>query len=266
MNCPYCDQGIPAGTKFCPKCGLPLQDDATVMGGYTAPASSMPDKRILIAGGAGLGVILLAMGLLAMNQSSTRDRAGRQSTKGYFATTATPAGTPTNAVAMGMARSAPPLTLQPAPQATSYAPPPPAPSSIPAPFVMPRIEFFAPPVPLAIMELQRPRRQATVSTPRPVRPPTPGYVQNEYPTPAVQQASAALPLQGTNPLEFTSADEAGLGMITPIEGTGGDYTSGGSYYLGGASRTGALRSRRSRGRAWVWDPVMERYVVDPGRG
>jgi hypothetical protein len=266
MNCPYCDQGIPAGTKFCPKCGLPLQDDATVMGGLAAPASSMPDKRILIAGGAGLGVILLAMGLLAMNQSSTRDRGGRQSTKGYFATTATPAPTPTNAVGMGMAHSAAPLTLLPAPLATSYVPPPPAPSSIPPRFVMPRIEVFAPPVPLAIMELQRPRRQATVSVSRPVLPPTPGYVQNEYPAPAVQQASAALPLQGTHPLEFTSADEAGPGMTAPLDGTGTDYTSGGSYYLGGASRTGAPRTRRGRSRAWVWDPVIERYVVDPGRG
>lgn len=62
MNCPYCDETINALAKFCPKCGLPLKDDATVMGAYVSDDG--PNWMLIGGGAAAIAAIALAIGFL----------------------------------------------------------------------------------------------------------------------------------------------------------------------------------------------------------
>ncbi len=64
MKCPFCTESIHPNAKFCPKCGLPLKDDATVMGGaYVSDDSSM-SPAMIAAGAGGLVVVALLIGWL----------------------------------------------------------------------------------------------------------------------------------------------------------------------------------------------------------
>lgn len=67
MNCPYCDETINALAKFCPKCGLPLKDDATVMGAYVSDDG--PNWTLIGGGAAAIAAIALAIGFLTSGNS-----------------------------------------------------------------------------------------------------------------------------------------------------------------------------------------------------
>jgi hypothetical protein len=69
MNCPYCDETIHAMAKFCPKCGLPLKDDATVMGAYVRDGDG-PNWTIIGGGAAAIIVIALAIGFIGSRKDS----------------------------------------------------------------------------------------------------------------------------------------------------------------------------------------------------
>jgi hypothetical protein len=64
MNCPYCDDSVHPMAKFCPKCGLPLSEEATLMG-VSAFSESGPN-RWMIAGGA-VAIVAIAMSVGWMN-------------------------------------------------------------------------------------------------------------------------------------------------------------------------------------------------------
>src|SRR4051794_10002305 len=63
MNCPYCDENVHLMAKFCPKCGLPLKEDATVMGAY-ATDDTGPSMYVIGGGIAGILAITLLVGWL----------------------------------------------------------------------------------------------------------------------------------------------------------------------------------------------------------
>jgi hypothetical protein len=60
MNCPFCDESIHPTSKFCPKCGLPLKEDATVMGAYVSDDSGM---NPWVIGAGALGIVGIALGI-----------------------------------------------------------------------------------------------------------------------------------------------------------------------------------------------------------
>lgn len=70
MNCPYCDETINAMAKFCPKCGLPLKDDSTVMGAYISDGDG-PNWGIIGMGAAAILIIALAVGWLSRPNPTT---------------------------------------------------------------------------------------------------------------------------------------------------------------------------------------------------
>jgi len=65
MKCPYCNDSIHPTAKFCPKCGLPIKDDATVMGGAHAADGAGPNLWIIGGGAAGIVAVALAIGMLS---------------------------------------------------------------------------------------------------------------------------------------------------------------------------------------------------------
>lgn len=58
MNCPYCDETVHLMSKFCPKCGLPLKEDATVMGAY---ASDDTGPGLWVIGGGAAAILAVTM-------------------------------------------------------------------------------------------------------------------------------------------------------------------------------------------------------------
>jgi len=76
MNCPYCDETVHAMAKFCPKCGLPMKDDATVMGAYVSDSDG-PNWAMIGSGAAALVAIALVVGWLGTRHDSAAPDAGR---------------------------------------------------------------------------------------------------------------------------------------------------------------------------------------------
>jgi hypothetical protein len=93
MNCPYCDESIHLSAKFCPKCGLPLKDDATLMGGSTT-VDEGPNRWVLIGGGAGVVALALAIGIFSASSGKARESVHREAVGRYFAPA--PASRPMN--------------------------------------------------------------------------------------------------------------------------------------------------------------------------
>lgn len=58
MNCPYCDETVHLMSKFCPKCGLPLKEEATVMGAY---ASDDTGPSLYVVGGGAAAILAIAL-------------------------------------------------------------------------------------------------------------------------------------------------------------------------------------------------------------
>jgi hypothetical protein len=69
MNCPYCDETVHLMSKFCPKCGLPLKEDATVMGAYASDDTG-PSMYVVGGGAAAVLIIALLIGWLSSRQGN----------------------------------------------------------------------------------------------------------------------------------------------------------------------------------------------------
>ena len=81
MNCPYCDESISLAAKFCPKCGLPLKEDATLMGAHFGDDAS-PNRWLIGAGAAAIVAVALSIGWISTHgQDGTSTR--RQSVSGF---------------------------------------------------------------------------------------------------------------------------------------------------------------------------------------
>src|SRR5437016_4717121 len=63
MNCPYCDENIHPASKFCPKCGLPLKEDSTVMGNSGAYVSDDAGWNPWVVGGGAVGIVMIALAI-----------------------------------------------------------------------------------------------------------------------------------------------------------------------------------------------------------
>ncbi len=72
MNCPYCDESISLAAKFCPKCGLPLKEDATLMGAAFGSGEG-PNRWLIGAGAAAIVAVALSIGWISTHggQSSS---------------------------------------------------------------------------------------------------------------------------------------------------------------------------------------------------
>jgi hypothetical protein len=64
MNCPYCDESISLAAKFCPKCGLPLKEDTTLMGASWGGDAS-PNRWLIGAGAAAIVAVALSIGWIS---------------------------------------------------------------------------------------------------------------------------------------------------------------------------------------------------------
>jgi hypothetical protein len=78
MNCPYCNAGVHAMAKYCPKCGLPLKDDATVMasgGAYVTDDTGGPAMWAVLGGAGLLMALVIAIGFIGNRKSEPERRA-----------------------------------------------------------------------------------------------------------------------------------------------------------------------------------------------
>ena len=117
MKCPFCTESIHPNAKFCPKCGLPLKDDATVMGGAYVSDESSVNWPAIAAGAGGLAVIALIIGwLTGQNTNKNADQVRRDTVRMAPATGAsglrTP-GVPTGNGGYASFASVPTHTFQP---------------------------------------------------------------------------------------------------------------------------------------------------------
>ncbi|HTE16905.1 MAG TPA: zinc ribbon domain-containing protein, partial [Armatimonadota bacterium] len=117
MNCPYCDETVHAMAKFCPKCGLPLKDDATIMGGPVVDQPG-PNRWFIVAGVGGVVALALSLGFMSARGSSRPTQTTRREPVGrYFAPSSTTMGG-----AYAQPRSLTPIPRGAAPMAPSPRP------------------------------------------------------------------------------------------------------------------------------------------------
>lgn len=229
MNCPYCDETINAMAKFCPKCGLPLKDDATVMGAYISDGDG-PNWGIIGLGAAGILIIALAIGWLSRPTSPTE--AVRREPVGQFGAPATARGF-----------QAPVYNLTPNPGYRT----PTGPSMTDT---RPRWAYVPPP--------RRPAPAAPVTAPAEPAPEAPRHVNLMAPViqrkpPVVEVAQSSGPAVPTIPAEEVS-------MLSRLY-NGTDAAA--AYDL---TPDLALNNQIVRVEAdgiWVYDPVQERWALRP---
>jgi hypothetical protein len=77
MNCPYCDEGIHPMAKFCPKCGLPLNEDPTLMGNSDASEGGVKPWMIG-AGAATIVAVAMCIGWASVKGSSDNGSVRRE--------------------------------------------------------------------------------------------------------------------------------------------------------------------------------------------
>lgn len=170
MNCPYCDEGIHPNAKFCPKCGLPLKDDATVIGGYL-PADGRPAPWMIAAGVAAILVVALSIGW-AQNRSHAERETFPQAAPAAYTAPAVRSSVPLGIPAI--APAAPWYGQQSSPALNAgfrarYA------YEAPRRRMMLFDEVLPPPIPLAQIAALRPRELQYASVPRPAIPAVPSY-------------------------------------------------------------------------------------------
>jgi hypothetical protein len=246
--------------KFCPKCGLPLKDDATLMGGRVDDGEG-PNRWVLAAGAAGIVAVALTIGFLSSPGRGAAATTVRREPVGRYTAPANPRALGAYASpprALGGYRFSTPVVSTPRPAARpsgpafaynspvkwAYTPPADILKPKPAP----------PPDPEAprqfLTGLPQPKRaQVEVvksqMAPIPEAPPYQTYrefapVRTFGPVPG-----AAVPAQ--NPLQLAVDQRALPQAPTPPS-------------------DGLFPSQLTQGQGnWVWDPVQERYAFRADR-
>lgn len=261
MNCPYCDESTHPLAKFCSKCGLPLKEDATVMGAY-ATDDTGPSPWVVGGGAVAIVAIALTLGWLGSRKNDARptETVRRDSIGGFPAppapaATSLPGYTGFSAAAAPARRTGPSATYNPS---VRYAwTPPPRPQTPPR--VNWRPEPVPPPIMLASINPIIYRRPAVVEPPRlesPAVPPLPPDV-------AAAAMQAGLPTGG-QPTGFDGPQvPAGFNYVVAPNGEVGVLNGNGVFE--------SLRDRQplsgsdSDQAFWVWDPVHERWAVQTDR-
>jgi hypothetical protein len=243
MNCPYCNAGVHAMAKYCPKCGLPLKDDATVMqsggGAYVTDDTGGPGMWVILGAAGLLMAIVLVVGFLGNRPSEPPRQAQNRPANPAFNPASNFGMRPTNPAFANPAGSAPGAS-----RSADYSPNvrwayrPPANVAAPtaaAPLQAPE-RTEAPPVNL-VEESARQTRS---------RPPT---VQVARATePALPQFEAAPTYITLGPGE--SLPEPAAAVAPPPAPL--------------SPQAAEIRRLEEEG-VITYDPVQERYVIIPGR-
>jgi len=247
MKCPYCDDNIHPMAKFCPKCGLPLKEDTTLMGSnnnsYLVDDSG-PNMWVLVGGAAAIVVVALTIGWLTGQGQHKNETVVRQ---------------PLTPASMGGARALSSLPALPSygwgvttasPVSANYHPNvrwvyvPPAQSTRPLPpqpaVLGPRPEDMPPPnmgVMLALSE--PPRRPPVVTAVVPVEPISPPV--------AVMAYAPAFAVPGASFVDTSPA-----GPLTTVQAPGETLVP-------------EMAGREDPRSDWVYDPVQERWAMRADR-
>lgn len=263
MKCPYCDESIHLMAKFCPKCGLPLSEDTTLMGASLGSFGGLTSNRWALGGGAA-AIVLVAIAIgWASAKSASTGQTVRRETVGTYTAPAAPQMTGFQSAQPFVAPAPMTPTRSASPSSsTRWAYVPPAVPSRPLIWeVQPEPEA---PAHRLRFEMIRERKAPTVSVAQPITPPLPPPVY------VVPQTASAMPV-GFGP----KAKLPGAAMPVAGFGVTGDPTDENSaryrYYIdrfgrpqgvpGGASTgPGSIDESVAGNRDWVWDPVQERYA------
>jgi hypothetical protein len=233
MNCPYCDEVINAMAKFCPKCGLPLKEDSTVMGTYVSDGEG-PNWGILGLGAGAILVIALAIGLLGRN--STTPETVRREPVGQFGAPGT---------SPGFRSSAPLYNSTPNPGYQQRSTPSMSTSRPRWAYTPPATPAPAPPMAYVPQGPEAPRHFNIMAPVIQRRPPVVEIARsNEPAVPSMSPGELALLSQMYNGVSGLDGDGVGLDL-TP---------------------EAALNNQISRTEAegvWVYDPVQERWALRP---
>lgn len=267
MKCPYCDESIHLMAKFCPKCGLPLSEDTTLMGASLGSFGGLTSNRWVLGGGAAaIVVVAIAIGWASARNASP-GQSVRRETVGTYTAPAAPQvtrfyGTQPVATLPAprtiSARSASPSS------STRWAYVPPAVPSRPLNWEQ-QPEPEAPPHRLRF-EMLRERKPPAVTVAQP----------DTAPLPPPQVYSLPQPVDGRYPAGYAPQAML-LGAAMPVADGPGSGVAGdpnGAYYryymdrfgrpqgLPIGASTGPVSSDEpvAGNRDWVWDPVQERYA------
>lgn len=232
MKCPYCDDSIHPMAKFCPKCGLPLKEDATLQGTYVVDDSG-PSPWVIVAGAAGIAVLALGIGWMSgQNKSGDAPKVD---------VSRLPPPAPITAYALG-----PQMSYQP--QATQWqvAPPdynphvrwayvPPPVSTAPPPYYAYQPEAPMPPSNMGTLKvlMRRPQPVGEVGPPEPEHPaipPLPLYVEAQTPA-----------------------------------NTGAAVVGDGNYNGFSDNRQPPTSWQENDKATYLWDPVHERWALNSDR-
>lgn len=245
MKCPYCDETVHLMSKFCPKCGLPLKDETTVMGGgggaYLTDEAG-PARWVILSAAGAIVVIALSIGWLNSRKPTDASQLARREpvpVNPAFTRPANPANmfvtNPANAFG-GMPRSASPSANYSPQVRWAYVPP-----ANPAPQYQPPVNPAPPAAELP------PPAMILASNPIITPPMAPPKVE------AAPVTTPAVPFADTVPAPINYP--AGVVLTDPT-----------SAYLSIPYGPAAMPAPPEEvNRTWVYDPVQERYVINPER-
>lgn len=227
MNCPYCDEVINAMAKFCPKCGLPLKEDSTVMGTYVSDGDG-PNWSILGMGAGAILIIALAIGFFSRGNQPTettrRESVPQPNISGGFRSSAPAYNTVPN---VGYQRSSAPSMTTARPR-WAYTPPP-APVNGAGYYLppqgpeAPRVNILAPVI---------------------------------YRKPSVVQVAKS------NAPEVPAMTPGEMAMLSQMYGNTTDLGEAGYDQTPDAALNAQISRIESDG-LWVYDPVQERWAMRP---
>ncbi len=245
MNCPFCTENIHPGSKFCPKCGLPLKDDSSVTGAYVVDDGGLMNPWLIGAGALGIVVVALGIGWATGQKDRQPQQTVRREPVGSY-NSARPSW-----AQFGNGGGAQPLTMAPAPSAPSFRtgaampftpnipvrwawtpPPKGAAPAVPAPVLPPVVKDPEPPrVPLFYVARVENRQPTNVKVVQPEIPEVPAfpYVPRP-PQPTMAEAESA-----------GGPEAVAVDPDRPVYGP--------HYYY--------------EDSAWEWDPVHERWARRP---
>jgi hypothetical protein len=198
MNCPFCDESIHPGSRFCPKCGLPLKEDSTVMGAYVTDDAGFNPWAI---GAGALGIVVVAL-VIGWATGRKEPETVRREPVGSYSAPARPSyaqfgngGGLLQAPSYTRAATLPAFTPN-IPVKWAWTPPPAGQRAAVPEALIPAPEPQAPPVPLLEIHRAETRQPVYVRVVQPVTPEIPVYPTPQY-FPSLPMADAgAAPVQG----------------------------------------------------------------------